>query len=62
MRKIILSLITLATALTMGAQIKIHNTLGMELFHLWRGLEVSKGLNFTDELSFSDKNDHFRIG
>ena len=62
MKKIILSLLTAATALSMGAQIKIHDTFGMELFHLWRGLEVSKGLNFTNELSFGDKNDHFRIG
>ena len=35
---------------------------GLETTHLWRGLEVSKGLTFNNEFSLSDNNNHFKIG
>ena len=62
MKKLLISLLVLAMAIPASARMRIHDSLGMELFHLWRGLEVSKGLDFTNELSFSDNADHFRIG
>ena len=43
------------------AQAKLHLSSGLELTHLWRGLEVSKGLTFDNDISISDKNDHFRV-
>lgn len=62
MKKILLSLICVASAFGASAQIKIHESAGLETTHLWRGLEVSKGLTFNNDFSFSDKNDHFRLG
>lgn len=41
---------------------KIHFKSDLELTHLWRGLEVSKGLTFNNDVSISDNNDHFRFG
>ena len=41
---------------------KLHYNAGLETTHLWRGLEVSKGLTFDNEFSLSDNNNHFRVG
>lgn len=49
-------------SITATAQVKLHLNSGLELTHLWRGLEVSKGLTFNNDVSISDKNDHFRLG
>ena len=47
----------------MGMQAqKLHYNAGLETTHLWRGLEVSKGLTFDNEFSLSDNNNHFRVG
>ena len=62
MKKLLLSLLTLACALPLSAGIGIHETFDLELFRLWRGFQLSKNLSFSNDLSFSDKNDHFRIG
>ncbi len=60
MKKLILSLICGAAA--MGAAAQIHFNAGLETSHLWRGLEVSSGVDVTSQFSFSDKANHFNIG
>ena len=46
---------------TANAQ-KLHFVSELETAHLWRGLEVSKGLTFDNDVFISDNNDHFRFG
>ncbi len=41
---------------------KLHVVSGLESTHLWRGLEVSKGLTLDNEFAISDNNNHFRVG
>lgn len=62
MKKYILSLAAVAMATTAMASDYIHASAGLETSHLWRGIEVSSGLTYNADLSFSDKNDHFRVG
>lgn len=54
-------LAALALPTTINAQ-KLHYNAGLETSHLWRGLEVSKGLTFNNEFAISDNNNHFRLG
>lgn len=51
----------LAFSVNANAQ-KLHVKSGLETSHLWRGLEVSKGLTFDNEFAISDNNNHFRLG
>ena len=60
MKKFIISLICGAAAL--GASAQIHFNAGLETSHLWRGLEVSSGVDVTSQFTFSDKTNHFNIG
>ena len=60
MKKLILSLA--CAALALGAAAQVHFDAGLETSHLWRGLEVSSGLDVTSQFSFSDKANHFNIG
>ncbi|MCF0220408.1 MAG: hypothetical protein HUK14_11565 [Muribaculaceae bacterium] len=62
MRKNTLLLLTLACAISASAKVNIHETLNMELFHFWRGFASAKTVTFVNDLSFSDKNDHFFVG
>lgn len=64
MKKIFKSLFfSLLALVPMGMQAqKLHYNAGLETTHLWRGLEVSKGLTFNNEFSLSDNNNHFKIG
>lgn len=66
MNKIFRSLACLSAMLTLSlsanAQAKLHVVSGLETTHIWRGLEVSKGLTFDNEIAISDKNNHFRFG
>ena len=54
-------LAAMAMSFSANAQ-KLHYNAGIETTHLWRGLEVSKGLTFNNEFSLSDNNNHFRVG
>lgn len=54
-------LAVMAMSFSANAQ-KLHYNVGIETTHLWRGLEVSKGLTFNNEFSLSDNNNHFRVG
>lgn len=54
-------LAALALPTTINAQ-KLHYNASLETSHLWRGLEVSKGLTFNNEFAISDNNNHFRLG
>ena len=45
-------LAALALPTTINAQ-KLHYNAGLETSHLWRGLEVSKGLTFNNEFAAS---------
>ena len=60
MNKIFRSLACLSAMLTLSlsanAQAKLHVVSGLETTHIWRGLEVSKGLTFDNEIAISDKN------
>lgn len=60
MKKNLLSLICGIAAL--GASAQIHFNAGLETSHLWRGLEVSSGVDVTSQFTFSDKANHFNIG
>lgn len=51
----------MAVPSTANAQ-KLHAVAGLESSHLWRGLEVSKGITLNDEFAISDNNNHFRFG
>lgn len=55
------ALAMLALPATVNAQ-KLHYVAGLETSHLWRGLEVAKGLTFNNEFAISDNNNHFRLG
>lgn len=46
---------------TANAQ-KLHVVSSLETTHLWRGLEVSKGLTLDNEVAISDNKNHFRFG
>lgn len=48
-------------ALPVQAQ-KLHAVAGLESSHLWRGLEVSKGVTLNNEFAISDNGNHFRFG
>ncbi len=60
MKKIFLSLVCAVGALAATAQ--VHFNAGLETSHLWRGLEVSSGVDVTSQFSFSDKSNHFNVG
>ena len=62
MKKITLLLLALTCAFSASSKINIHETLSLELFHLWRGLALAKTVAFSNDLSISDKNDHFFVG
>lgn len=65
MKKNLLRLGTLiaAVALSLNANAqKLHLVSGLETTHIWRGLEVSKGLTLDNEVAISDNNNHFRFG
>lgn len=65
MKKIFLAALCLlglmAVPSTANAQ-KLHAVAGLESSHLWRGLEVSKGVTLNNEFAISDNNNHFRFG
>ncbi|UKI43857.1 MAG: hypothetical protein L6U16_12990 [Porphyromonadaceae bacterium] len=51
-----------AVSRALGASAQIHFNAGLETSHLWRGLEVSSGVDVTSQFTFSDKANHFNIG
>lgn len=65
MKKIFRKLACVGTMLMIGLMAnaqRLHFVSGLETSHLWRGLEVSKGLTFDNEFAISDNNNHFRFG
>lgn len=46
----------------MASAQKIHDVEDVETSHLWRGLEVSSGIDVANEFSVSDNKNHFSIG
>ncbi|WP_077196882.1 hypothetical protein [Prevotella ihumii] len=65
MKKYIYKAFAVAALFAMGVNAnaqKLHVVSGLETTHLWRGLEVSKGLTLDNEVAISDNNNHFRFG
>ena len=53
----------LLTAIALGnlnAQVQMKGTL--QNMHLWRGMEVTDGMVLTTDVSFTDRNERFRVG